>query len=337
MSSVLTSAQRPKPNSPRYIGRFAPSPTGPLHFGSLLAAVGSYLQARVAGGWWLIRIEDLDRPRVVPGATDLIIGTLAAFGFEWDDAIQHQSLRLDRYAEALDRLRAQQLVYSCSCSRSQIAAFNAAHLGLATDLDNDELRYPGTCRHRAQTDAAATRFRVPDGTVQFLDAIHGLQQQDVAATVGDSIVQRRDGVFAYHLAVVVDDAAQNITEVVRGADLLASTARQIQLQQALNLPTPAYCHVPVAVDGAGDKLSKASQSQAIDPAYANALLWQALDALRQTPPNELRAAPVREVWDWAYVNWTLVPLANQSTCLAPAPHSPTSNNSDNCKGLPNLK
>jgi len=315
VSSIPPSAQHPKADT-HYVGRFAPSPTGPLHFGSLLAALGSYLQASAARGQWLLRIEDIDQPRVVHGAAEHIIATLAAFGFEWDGAVEYQSLRQNHYAEALDRLRSQQLVYRCICSRSQIAA-NTTQNSLA----NDELRYPGTCRQRINTQAgpAAIRFIAANGEVRFMDRIQGAQEQDVAAVIGDLIVQRRDGLFAYHLAVVVDDAAQGITEVTRGADLLGSTPRQILLQRALGLPTPHYCHLPLAVDSAGRKLSKSSQSQAIDPAHANTIMWHALDALCQTPPAELRAAPLREIWEWAQSNWSLVPLANQRTCPAPLP------------------
>lgn len=295
----------------RYIGRFAPSPTGPLHFGSLLAALGSYLQARQAGGEWLIRIDDLDEPRVVPGAAERIVATLDAFGFEWTGAIVYQSRRLHLYAEALERLRISDCLYECSCSRAQIAAAAG---------DTEEPRYPGTCRHRVAPHHVATawRMRTSAGAVEFIDRIQGVQSQDVASTVGDFVVRRRDGLFAYHLAVVVDDADQGITEVVRGADLLNSTPRQIVLQRALGLMTPDYCHLPLAVDADGRKLSKSEQSQAVDPANATHVLWHALAALGQDPPLALAHAPLREMWSWAIARWTLTPLVGRLSCLAPA-------------------
>jgi glutamyl-Q tRNA(Asp) synthetase len=299
-----------------YVGRFAPSPTGALHFGSLLAAVASYLQARVAHGQWLVRIEDLDSPRVVPGAADDILRTLSAFGFEWDGAIIYQSQRLEYYAAALANLSQQERTYSCSCSRTEIAARHA----VSTTLDAEEQRYPGTCRHRDHAPATqnAIRFVVPEGEAGFVDRIQGPQAQDVAATVGDFVVRRRDGIYAYHLAVVVDDAAQGITEVVRGADLLSSTARQIRLQQALAYPTPAYAHIPVAVDNLGHKLSKAAQSLAIQTEAASSLLWLALQSLRQTPPPALQIATVNAVWSWAIDHWSPGALAGHTLCPAPA-------------------
>lgn len=309
-----------------YIGRFAPSPSGPLHFGSLLAALGSYLQARQANGDWLLRIEDLDQPRTAPGAADNIIATLDAFGFEWCGPIEYQSRRLPLYEAAFEQLRASGCLYECSCSRSQIAALA---LGDAQNNDSqndhgqesEDLRYPGTCRDRHDRPIGATawRMRLTPEAVQFVDGIQGAQSQDVAATVGDFVVRRRDGLFAYHLAVVVDDADQRVTEVVRGADLLTSTPRQILLQRALGLPTPRYCHLPLAIDSAGRKLSKSAQSRAIDPRNASALLHLALSTLRQNPPAELACAPVREIWTWASAHWTLAPLAGQRRCPAPAP------------------
>ncbi len=301
-----------------YIGRFAPSPSGPLHFGSLIAAVGSYLQARAAKGRWLLRIEDLDRPRVVPGAADRMIEALAAFGFQWDSPIEYQSNRTRLYAEALQALRAQASIYSCLCSRAQIAAWHSRQDG----VDSDELRYPGTCRdqhHRIDAIDAAIRFVVQDGQVEFTDRIQGLQGHNVGLDGGDFIVRRRDGIFAYHLAVVVDDAAQGITEVVRGADLLDSTPRHILLQRALGLPTPGYCHLPVALDLGGRKLSKSAQSLAIDPSNATTLLWQALVALRQSPPESLKSVTLDELWSWGIRHWSIAPLRRLMTCAAPKP------------------
>jgi glutamyl-Q tRNA(Asp) synthetase len=301
--------------SDRYVGRFAPSPTGPLHFGSLLAAVASYLQAKVARGKWLVRMEDLDTPRVAPGAADDILRTLAAFGFEWDGAVTFQSQRLDHYAAAIAALSASGQIYACSCSRAQIAA----HYSASEAVETDELSYPGTCRHRHQPHVAPTalRFRVPTGVVTFLDRIQGIHAQDVAATSGDFVVRRRDGIYAYHLAVVVDDDAQGVTEVVRGADLLNSTPRQILLQQAFAYPRPAYAHIPLAVDAFGNKLSKSAQSLPIHVDLASSLLWKALQTLSQSPPEELHNASLRLLWDWAFDHWSASPLAGHLVCPAP--------------------
>ena len=302
-----------------YVGRFAPSPTGPLHFGSLVAAVGSYLQARRAQGRWLLRIEDIDRPRVVPGAADRIIRTLAQFGFEWDGAIEYQSLRAERYAAALSQLQSRGLTFACSCSRAQIAAQRDSLPEADAAIDADEPRYSGLCRHgpREPAQPLAIRLRVAPGTIEFEDALQGHIVQDISAAVGDFVIKRRDGLHAYHLAVVVDDAEQGITEVARGADLLTSTPRQILLQRSLSLPTPSYCHLPLAMDRDGRKLSKASQSIAIDSARANECLWQALAFLRQAPPLELRTATVRDLWDWALDHWDPTPLRGQLRQLAP--------------------
>lgn len=291
----------------RYIGRFAPSPSGPLHFGSLVAAVGSYLQARVAGGDWLLRIEDLDTPRVVPHATDEIIRTLESFGFEWSGAVEYQSRRIVGYTDSLAELQRRGDTYPCSCSRAQIAAI-------------DDQRYPGTCLLKAPRsgEPVAQRFLVHPGKVAFVDRIQGRFEQDVAATYGDFVVQRRDQVFAYHLAVVVDDASQGVTEVVRGADLLDSTPRHLLLQRALGVATPDYCHLPLAVDAEGQKLSKSSQSLAADANQAPDVLWHALAFLRQSPPLELRRAAVREIWFWAFTHWTLCPLRQVKSDRAPA-------------------
>ncbi len=227
------------PLAPSYRGRFAPSPTGLLHAGSLTTAVGSYLQARSQGGEWLLRIEDLDPPREMPGASAAILRTLEAFGFAWDGPVVRQSQRLDAYQQALDQLIAQQRAYPCACTRREIAL--AGHPGL------DGVVYPGTCRAGlpAGRHGRAWRLRVPAGRICFEDGLHGRIEQDVSACVGDYVLKRADGLFAYQLAVVVDDAWQGVNAVVRGADLLDSTTRQIVLQQALGVPTPSYMHLPV--------------------------------------------------------------------------------------------
>ncbi|WP_321936824.1 MULTISPECIES: tRNA glutamyl-Q(34) synthetase GluQRS [unclassified Paraburkholderia] len=252
-----------------YRGRFAPSPTGPLHFGSLVSALASWLDARAHGGAWLVRVEDIDGPRTVPGAAEDILTTLAAFGFHADEPPQWQSRRTGLYRAALDRLIASRHVYACGCTRKEIADSQVrAH------QRNTTLIYPGTCRAGLHgKPARAWRLRVPDDApsrtqnpalIRFDDRWQGPQQQDLATEVGDFVLLRADGQWAYQLAVVVDDAEQRITHVVRGADLLDSTARQIWLQQCLGVPTPAYLHVPVVTNAEGDKLSKQTGAQALD-------------------------------------------------------------------------
>ena len=291
----------PSGTPPPYRGRFAPSPTGPLHFGSLLTALGSYLDARSQGGEWLLRIEDVDGPRTVPGAVDHILRTLHGFGFEWDGEVLRQSQRLHRYQAALETLRHGGFAYPCACSRSELAA-------ATTQLSVDGgLRYPGTCRNGIGTGrtARAWRLRVPDREFTFIDRIRGETRQNLAHEVGDFVLLRADGQYAYQLAVVIDDAEQGVNTVVRGADLLASTARQIHLQRCLGLPTPTYAHLPLALNAAGEKLSKQTRAQAVDPAQGSALLATALDLLGHTCPPELAAAPVREFWRWAVANWRI--------------------------------
>jgi glutamyl-Q tRNA(Asp) synthetase len=244
----------------RYRGRFAPSPTGPLHFGSLVAALGSYLDAKTHGGEWLVRMEDLDTPRVVPGAADDILRTLEQFGLEWDGPVLYQSARMDAYETVLSELRRGNLVFPCDCSRKDLVD-----------------RYPGTCRSglRGRRDALAWRFRASGEIVQFEDRRLGPQCQNVEDYVGDFVVKRADGLFAYQLAVVVDDAFQGITDVVRGEDLLDSTARQILLQRALGYQQPRYLHLPVAVNELGQKLSKQTGATALDPERKAELLEKA--------------------------------------------------------------
>jgi glutamyl-Q tRNA(Asp) synthetase len=232
-------------------GRFAPSPTGPLHLGSLAAAVGSWLFARAAGGRWLVRIEDIDAPRVVPGSAEEILDTLVRYGLEWDGEIVWQSRRTAVYERALDELRAKRLVYDCACSRADLQRAASAPLGA-------EAVYPGTCREGIADGRRprAIRFRAPDDIVVFDDVLRGRVEENVAQRTGDFVVRRADGLFAYQLAVVVDDAEQGVTQVVRGADLLTSTARQIALQKALGYPTPDYAHLPLVVNADGSKLGK---------------------------------------------------------------------------------
>ncbi len=295
-------------SSPRlYAGRFAPSPTGALHFGSLVAAVGSFLEARSHQGRWLLRIEDIDTPRCVPGAAEDILATLERFGFEWDEAPIWQSRRGEAYEAALEQLKARGFAYPCACTRRDLAAAPAARDG--------SRRYPGTCRDGLPPGRSARAWRVrADGRIHFIDAVQGPQELDLAADAGDYIVRRADGLFAYQLAVVVDDAAAGITDVVRGADLLDSTARQIHLQSLLGAPRPEYAHLPLATNIAGEKLSKQTLARAIGDRPPAAALVAALRFLGQNPPDALAHASLTELWQWAQAHWSLsaVPRCRQA-------------------------
>ena len=252
--------------------------------------MASYLDARANSGTWIVRIEDLDRPREVAGAAERILGTLQSFGFEWDGQALRQSDREELYAAALERLNQQRLIFQCHCSRTQLA---------------EDQRYPGTCRKlsRAAATPTAARLRVEPGEIQFTDRIQGSYRQDVAAAVGDVILKRRDGLTAYQLAVVVDDDAQGITHVVRGADLLDNTPRQIYLQRALKLPTPAYAHVPVLTEPGGGKLAKSRRSVRLDAGSALAQLVTVFGLLGLDPPSGLARSSLKEAWTWALGRW----------------------------------
>ncbi len=282
-----------------YRGRFAPSPTGPLHFGSLVAAVASWLDARAAGGQWLVRIEDVDIPRTVPGAAEQILATLEAFGLRWDGEVAWQSRRGPLYEEALRRLRAAGATYRCKCTRREIA--DSALHGLDGPI------YPGTCRGLGLGDevAGAERLIASPATIEFDDRVQGRIRQCVARDVGDFVLKRRDGLYAYQLAVVVDDAAQAVSDVVRGADLLWSTPRQIDLQRRLGLPTPRYLHIPVATNERGEKLSKQSLAHAVEPARATEVLREALAFLGQPAPPadgpDALLAAAAAAWDPARI------------------------------------
>jgi glutamyl-Q tRNA(Asp) synthetase len=283
-----------------YVGRFAPSPTGDLHLGSLYAAAASYLDARARGGRWLVRMEDVDRTREVAGAADGILRTLEAFGFEWDGEVVRQSERDEYYAAALEALSARGLTFECTCSRLVLA---------------DEERYPGHCRTRRTRagTAAAIRLQVNPREVHLVDRIQGAYRQDVAAAVGDVILRRRDRLFSYLLAVVVDDAAQEITHVVRGADLLDNTPRQIYLQQELALPSPLYAHVPVLVEADGSKLAKSARSVRLDPAQARLQLLRVFVLLGLDPPSEIADGGIGAAWGWARERWDIKRLASGQT------------------------
>ncbi|HRF72444.1 MAG TPA: tRNA glutamyl-Q(34) synthetase GluQRS [Accumulibacter sp.] len=284
-----------------YRGRFAPSPSGPLHFGSLVAALGSYLDARANNGQWLLRIEDVDQPRTVRGAADHIRRTLERFGFAWDGEVLVQSRRLDFYHAALVRLQLDGDVYPCACSRREIASHSPPR-----SVDG-ALVYPGTCRAGLVGGRAARawRLRLPDQVVAFDDRVQGPMQQNLQRAVGDIILLRADGQYAYQLAVVADDAAQGVNAVVRGVDLLDSTPRQIWLQRRLGLPTPTYAHLPVVTNAAGEKLSKQTRASAVDPAAGSALLSAALHFLGHPVPAEISAGPLGDFWRWAIASWSI--------------------------------
>jgi len=257
-----------EPADSSYVGRFAPSPTGSLHLGSLVAALGSWLDARHHGGRWLVRMEDLDTPRVIPGCADTILRTLEAFSLTWDGEVVSQSRRLEHYQAASAELRARGFTFQCSCSRR-------------LRMENEERGYPGTCRDKPPTSGAtATRFRIDDAIVTLDDRFQGRCELPVRA-MGDVVIQRRDGIFAYQLAVVVDDAWQGITDIVRGADLLSSTAWQVCIQRGLNVISPRYAHLPLVVEPDGSKLAKSRRSVALDPARASSQLVAALRLLGQ--------------------------------------------------------
>ncbi len=289
-----------------YRGRFAPSPTGPLHFGSLVAAVGSYLQARSQGGQWLVRIEDLDPPREVPGTADDILRTLEAFGFEWDGEVMYQSRRHAAYESALERLRQSGALYACGCTRREIA--DSSVNGIEGPV------YPGTCRAGLQPgrNARAWRVRVDGAVVEFDDLLQGRQRSVLATDIGDFVVKHADGFFAYQLAVVVDDAEQGITEVVRGADLLHSTPRQLLLQRLLGLPTPRYLHLPVVLNEQGEKLSKQTFAAPVDRVNPLPALRQAFELLGMMPSSRLREDDLKGIWYWAIQHWSVATVPRKS-------------------------
>ncbi len=282
-----------------YLGRFAPSPTGPLHFGSMVAAVGSFLQAKSRGGEWLVRMEDLDPPREVPGAADGILHTLEAFGLHWDGEVVYQSRRRTAYETALEKLMAQGAIYPCACSRREIADSGVSGV--------DGLVYPGSCRAGIPTHCAPRAWRVKANrqTVEFVDAVQGRVIRNLAADFGDFVVRRADGYFAYQLAVVVDDAEQGISEVVRGADLIESTPRQMHLQDLLGLPRPDYLHLPVALSKQHEKLSKQTFATPVDATNPLPMLIQVLRFLGQEPPLELIDGSLADFWLWAVRQWFL--------------------------------
>jgi glutamyl-Q tRNA(Asp) synthetase len=287
-------------NHDAYIGRFAPSPTGPLHTGSLFTALASYLHARHHQGKWLLRVDDLDTPRNKEGSVADILKTLEAFGLHWDSSVYYQSQHLDDYATFLEKLAQNQLTYRCICSRKLLA-----------DLPPDESPntkysiYPGICRYKSISPDTphAIRIKTGDCTLSFNDELQGTISHNLADQHGDYILKRKDGVIAYQFTVVVDDYLQDVNHIVRGCDLLAETPKQIYLQQLLGFPTPAYLHVPVIVDQHGYKLSKQTLATEVDTKSPNLTLFDLLVLLKQNPPDDLFGAKVNELLDWAITNW----------------------------------
>lgn len=292
-------------NTDRYRGRFAPSPTGPLHFGSLVAAAGSFLDARSQGGDWLVRMEDLDPPREVAGAADSILQTLDDYGLHWDGPVVYQSSREQHYIEALTLLDTAGQLYPCGCSRNDIRQ--------ARPADKPAGFYPGTCRDGipAGREARSIRVRTGDISIRFDDRLQGRQQESLTGTCGDFLLRRADGLIAYQLAVVVDDAEQGVTDIVRGADLLDSTGRQIHLQQLLGLKIPRYMHLPMAVNAQGEKLSKHTHAQPVSSQHRSQTLCAALGFLGQPLETDMETADLGEIWQWAIDHWDIDALPRQ--------------------------
>lgn len=286
-----------------YVGRFAPSPTGPLHFGSLVAAVASYLQAKVHDGQWLLRVEDIDPPREQAGATDTILTALERYGFEWDGDVIFQSDSQQAHEAALQSLLDRDLAYPCGCSRRDLAGAPRGPLGTI---------YPGTCRDGCDASETAIRVRTTGTPISFRDALQGVQTQCLEKESGDFVIRRRDGLIAYQLAVVVDDGIEGVTEVVRGIDLMDSTPRQIWLQQLLSYETPDYVHIPIITHPNGDKLSKLTGAPAVPVNGVTGALAAALVALRQDPPPALWHGELSDVWQWAIENWCLDTMRSQT-------------------------
>ena len=285
------------PDKQPYIGRFAPSPTGSLHYGSFYTALASFLQARSQQGLWLLRIDDLDTPRNIKGSADNILKTLDVFGLHWDGSVFYQSQSLEAYHEILERLLKEKLIYPCTCSRKTL-----------TDI------YSGVCRDKQipPDSPYSLRIKTDNRIISFTDELQGLISQNLAEQHGDFILKRKDQIISYQFAVVIDDDRQHINHVVRGYDLLDSTPRQIYLQQILGLDTPDYMHVPVIVDAQGYKLSKQTCATAVDLKNSHAVLFEVLTLLKQNPPSELQQASSTELLSWAIQHWNPGLLKNLS-------------------------
>ena len=285
------------PDKQTYIGRFAPSPTGPLHLGSLYTALASFLDAKSQHGLWLLRIDDLDTPRNIAGATELILNTLEVFGLHWDGSVVYQSQSIKHYQDALQRLERAQLIYACQCSRKSLATDGPCYCG--------EKKLDLTLPH-------AYRVKITPKTIAFIDQLQGLISENRADQT-DFVIKRKDQIIAYQFAVVMDDHLQGITHVVRGYDLLASTSKQIYLQQLLGLTTPHYMHVPIIMDAHGFKLSKQTLAEGVDLSKPEQLLYELLGLLRQNPPIALRHASVQEQLSWGIAHWNPQALSDCQT------------------------
>lgn len=287
-----------------YRGRFAPSPTGPLHFGSLVTALGSYLQAKSQGGEWLVRMENIDPPREVPGAADDILRTLEAFHLYWDGQVLYQSHRTEAYLAALDELTRLGHTFACACTRKSIAD---AMSKTASDTKNNGGVYPGTCRHGLPPgkQARSIRLRVKPQTITFEDHLQGGIEIQLDRDVGDFVIKRADGYYAYHLAVVIDDAHQGISEIVRGTDLMASTPHHLYLQQLMDYHTPRYAHLPIAINRQGEKLSKQTHAAPVDTGSIVPTLVKALEYLGHPPEPAVITEGPDELLLWALSQWNL--------------------------------
>lgn len=285
-------------DAPSYRGRFAPSPSGPLHFGSLVSALASYVDAKAHGGQWLLRMEDVDPPREQPGAADMILQTLEDHSLHWDETVLYQSQRHHAYQETLDWLISQGLAYPCGCSRQELTAMGGIYNGRCRTQRADQT-HPHSIRLKL--------YDLPDrsgsDSLGFVDLIQGPQEQNLRTQAGDQILKRRDGFYAYQLAVVVDDIYQQISHIIRGSDLLEVTARQLFLFELLQAPQPHFGHVPLAMQANGQKLSKQNQAKAIDARSASRNLWHGLAFLGQNPPLDLVLAPPNELLEWAVPHW----------------------------------
>ncbi len=285
-----------------YIGRFAPSPSGPLHFGSLVAALASYLDVHAHQGKWLVRVEDIDPPREQPGAADLILKTLEVYGLQWDGSVLFQSDRSKAYDEVLNKLLLEEKLYPCTCTRKRLAGLNGV--------------YPGYCRKNRiiPKQSHGLRLLCNDQIIQFRDRIQGEQSFDLS-TLGDFILKRKDGLYAYQLAVCTDDHFQGITHIVRGIDLLDSTPRQIYLQSQLNFPHPVYAHVPVITQGNGNKLSKQNHAPAIPLKNPRPTMIKALIALGLQPEPDLLMSSIENILSWGVQNWSIRDIVGKREIL----------------------
>lgn len=287
-----------------YVGRFAPSPTGPLHFGSLVAAVASYLDAKANSGLWLMRMEDLDPPREPAGMAELILDQLIQLGLEWDGEVLYQSSRLDAYQTILNKLNMENLCFACECTRQQIRDMGSV--------------YNGNCRERTDisskpVEGVAIRLCTDNRDIAFEDQIQGHFRHRIESETGDFVIRRKDSLFAYQLAVVADDEHQGITHIIRGFDLLDSTARQIYLQQLLNFATPVYGHIPIVVNDLGQKLSKQHFAESIDVSAASHLIYESLRFLGQSPPNVIKAMPAKDLLNWGIDKWDIQAVPKLAT------------------------